>query len=161
MANRMMQLALSLAAIVLLLDQASKWIILGLFAQPPLFVEVTGFFNLVLAYNYGVSFGILNTESAWKPWALSALALVIVGILLFWLRREQQRWFSIGVGLVIGGALGNVIDRLRLGAVVDFLDFHLGTWHWPAFNVADSAVVTGVVILLLDGLFRRRPEGKN
>jgi signal peptidase II len=72
-----------------------------------------------------------------------------------WLARAESHWLQIGIGLVVGGAIGNVIDRIRFGAVVDFLDFHLGGWHWPAFNIADSAITVGVLFLLTDGLFRR------
>lgn len=154
------QLALGLAAVVLLLDQISKWVILALVMQPPRAIEVTGFFNLVLAYNTGVSFGLLGGEAAWKPWVLSLLALIIVAGLFYWLRRQPEGRLAVAVGLVAGGALGNVIDRMHQPGVVDFLDFHLGGWHWPAFNVADSGISIGVVILVLDGLFWDRRRSK-
>ena len=84
------------------------------------------------------------------------LAAVIVTMLILWLKRIESSFLAVAIGLVIGGAVGNVIDRLRLGAVVDFLDFYVGAWHWPAFNVADSAICLGVAAMLLDGLLLRR-----
>ncbi|MFQ6018578.1 MAG: signal peptidase II [Kiloniellaceae bacterium] len=154
-------MALGLAAAVLLFDQASKWAVLELVMQPPRVIEVTGFFNLVLTYNFGISFGIFGGQGAWKPLGLSALALAVVAALLYWLWRQPERLLAVAIGLVVGGALGNVIDRLRFSAVVDFLDFHLGDWHWPAFNLADSAITVGVVLLVFDGLFGGRRNSKN
>jgi signal peptidase II len=95
------------------------------------------------------------------PWILSAVALIIALGLAFWLTRVTHLLTALGVGLVIGGALGNVIDRLRFGAVFDFLDFYVGTYHWPAFNVADSCITIGVVLLLWDGLFHGQERGKS
>jgi signal peptidase II len=143
-------------------DQISKWAVLDYLADvaPPRVVEVTGFFNLVLTLNTGVSFGMLGGEVGWKPFALSVLALVIVVALLVWLKRQPEPLLALAVGLVAGGAIGNSIDRLRFGGVVDFLDFHLGDWHWYAFNVADSAIAVGVAVLVLDGLFQRRDGSK-
>jgi signal peptidase II len=91
---------------------------------------------------------------------LGALAIAVSGALLYWLRREPERLLALAVGLIVGGAMGNVVDRVRLGAVMDFLDFHLGTWHWPAFNLADSAITIGVAFLVFDGLFRERRRSK-
>lgn len=145
--------ALLLALLVVALDQASKWLVLEVVMQPPRVVPITGFFNLVLTYNTGVSFGLLGGEREWQPWLLSGLALVIVVALLLWLRRQERALPAIAIGLIAGGAVGNVIDRLRFRAVVDFLDLHAAGWHWPAFNVADSAITIGVILLLLDGLF--------
>ncbi len=156
----MFQLALGVAAVVILLDQLSKWLILYVVMQPPRVIEVTGFFNLVLTFNTGVSFGLLDSDSAWQPWILSALALAIVAGLLVWLRRHRRLLAAWSVGLIVGGAIGNVIDRARLAAVVDFLDFHLAGWHWPAFNLADSGIVVGVGLLLIDGLFLDQDSGK-
>ena len=158
-----MKLALILAVLVLLLDQISKWVIIELVMSPPRIIPVTGFFNLVLTKNCGVSFGFLNQaklcESAIMPWVLSLLAAAVVGGLFYWLRRQPDRPLALAIGLIAGGALGNVADRLRLGAVVDFLDFHLsGSWHWPAFNLADSAITLGVLLLLIDGLFARQGQ---
>ena len=149
----MLPLGFSLAALVVLLDQASKWAVLAWLAEP---VRVTPFFNLVLVWNRGVSFGML--AGAGVPWVLSGLALAVVVALTVWLRRTDSVPVGVGLGLVIGGALGNVIDRIRFGAVVDFLDFHAMGWHWPAFNVADSAICLGAVVLLADGLFAPRRQ---
>ncbi len=91
---------------------------------------------------------------------LGALAIAVSGALLYWLHREPERFLALAVGLIVGGAMGNVVDRVRLGAVMDFLDFHLGTWHWPAFNLADSAITMGVAFLVFDGLFRGRRRSK-
>ena len=154
-------LALALAAIVLVLDQASKWAILTQVMDPPRVLEVTGFFNLVLTFNTGVSFGLFDGEAAaWKPWALSGLALAVSAGLLTWLARQPERLLALAVGPIVGGALGNALDRLRQPGVVDFLDFHLAGWHWPAFNLADSSIFLGVAILVFDGLFRGRDRSK-
>jgi len=152
---------LLLALLVLLLDQASKWVILHWVMDPPRVIEVTSFFNLVLVYNRGVSFGLLASDLWWKPFALAALALAIVGLLLWWVRSQPGRLPRYGSGLIVGGAIGNMIDRFLHPGVVDFLDFHLADWHWPAFNVADAAIVCGVGLLLLDGLFGAQAEGKD
>ena len=151
-----LRLALAVVTVALVLDQASKWAIVEFVMDPPRVIEVTGFFNLVLVHNTGVSFGLFGEQTAWKPWALGALAFAVSGALLYWLRREPERLLALAVGLIVGGAMGNVVDRVRLGAVMDFLDFHLGTWHWPAFNLADSAITIGVAFLVFDGLFRER-----
>ena len=157
-----MQRALFLAAAVLLLDQATKWAILGA-ATPPLqpqhLAEVTGFFNLVLTYNTGVSFGMFQGDAAWQRYFLIAVNLGVSAALLIWLRKQVVGLMPYAVGLVVGGAIGNAIDRLHQPGVVDFLDFHLAGWHWPAFNVADSAIVCGVALLIADGLFQPGRKG--
>lgn len=147
-----------IAAIALLLDQCSKYMILHVMEleriQP---VALTPFFNLILVWNRGISFGLFNDHSnRWaslQPWLLSLMALLIVGILLAWLKKAQNRLFATAVGLVIGGAAGNILDRILYGAVADFLDFHVVGWHWPAFNVADAAICVGVAILCWDSMF--------
>jgi signal peptidase II len=98
----------------------------------------------------------LNEGGALNALVLSVVAVAIVVVLLFWLSRVVSPLLAVAIGLIIGGAIGNIIDRIRLGAVVDFLDFHIGSWHWPAFNLADSAICIGVAAMLLDGLLRRR-----
>lgn len=141
-----------IALLVLALDQASKlYVRLALGAELP--IEVTGFFNLVAAYNRGVSFSLLTIDEAHGPYVFAALALVIVTWLVWWLRRNPRPFYALLAGMIVGGALGNVLDRLYLGAVFDFLDLHLAGWHWPAFNLADCGVVLGAVGLILDGLF--------
>lgn len=160
----MLRFGLGIALIAAALDQLSKWLMLpayrdvvGLSEGP---VEVTPFFNLVVAWNRGVSFGFLQSGSAAMPWILSALSVAIVAALVLWLRRVRRRLVAGAIGLVIGGALSNVIDRVRFGAVADFLDLHLGSYHWPAFNIADSSIVLGVALLLLDSLLAGRERHK-
>ena len=153
-ARRALWIALAIAGVVAALDQASKWIVVAAIMRPPRVIEVTPFFNLVLTYNPGVSFGLLGGAAAWKPWALSALAIFVVAVLLRWLTRQPDPLLAVAIGLVSGGAIGNMIDRIHSGAVVDFLDFHFGGWHWWAFNLADSAITVGIVLLVFDGLFR-------
>jgi len=121
--------------------------------QPPQVIELTGWLNLVMTWNHGISFGLLSGQA--MPYLLIALALAMVAMLVIWLVRDQRTSAALWLGLVIGGALGNVLDRLRLGAVADFIDVHIGVWHWPAFNVADSAITIGVALILIDGLFGR------
>ncbi len=158
----MLRWAVALAAIVLVLDQASKWVILTQVMDPPRVVEVTGFFNLVLTYNTGVSFGLFGgAATAWKPWVLGGLAVAVSTGLLYWLAREPERSLALAVGLIVGGALGNALDRAHQPGVVDFLDFYLFGWHWPAFNLADSSIFLGVAFLIFDGLFRQRVRSKN
>ena len=143
---------LLLAIVVIILDQITKWVALsGLnLGENP--ITVTSFFNLVLVWNRGVSFGMFNNAGAYGPMILSGIAIAVVLGLVYWLRQAENRLTVIALGLVIGGALGNVIDRFRFGAVVDFLDLHIAGYHWPAFNVADAAICVGAVLLLLDGL---------
>jgi signal peptidase II len=142
-----------LAAAVFVLDQASKWLILDLFSASPRVIEVLPFFNLVLAWNRGISFGMFGGLGDWGPWILVGLALVICVVLVLWLAKAENRITAASLGLIIGGAAGNVVDRVRFQAVVDFLDVHAFGYHWPAFNVADSAICIGAVILILDSLF--------
>lgn len=150
---------LIVAAVVVVVDQISKWWILEHVMQPvPRVVEVTPFFNLVMAWNTGVSFGTFGSSSAVMPYVLSAVALAIVVALALWLRQAERRFVALALGMVIGGAIGNVIDRFRFGAVADFLDFHAGDWHFWAFNVADSGISVGVALLVLDGLFAGREK---
>jgi signal peptidase II len=156
----MLRLGLLIALPVVVLDQISKWWILTEVMDPPKTIAVTGFFNLVLVWNRGVSFGLFDSNSAWGPVLLTALALAIAAGLVVWLRRAGSRLAAAAIGLVLGGAIGNVIDRVRFGAVADFLDFHAAGYHWPAFNVADSAISVGVGLLLYDGLFESRRKSE-
>ena len=154
----MLKRGLVLAAIVALLDQATKlWILSIMLPRPPgeRTIGVVPVFDIVLVWNRGVSFGLFNNNGTINAIAFSLLAGAIIVLLLVWLRRARTPMIAAGVGLVIGGAVGNVVDRLRIGAVVDFLDFHVAGWHWPAFNVADAAICIGVGLLLLDSLLGR------
>ena len=156
-----LRLGLPLAGLVLVLDQISKWWIVEVVMQPPEIIRVFPFFNLVMGWNRGVSFGMFNDESGFGRWFFTILALVIVAALTVWLRRSPDRFTAVALGLVIGGALGNVVDRIRYGAVADFLDVHAFGFHWPAFNVADSAITVGAVMLVLQSLFAGSERNKN
>jgi signal peptidase II len=151
-------LGLLVALAVLVADQATKWAVLALLDLSAGPITVTPYFNLVLVWNPGVSFGMFGGLGAYAPWALTGVALAVVAFLLAWLRRAQDALTAASLGLVIGGALGNVIDRIRYGAVIDFLDFHYAGYHWPAFNVADAAICVGAGLLLVGGLFAPRRE---
>jgi signal peptidase II len=147
-----------IATLAIALDQATKWWILEGVMQPPRVIPVTPFFNLLLTWNNGVSFGLFNNSNNLNALLLSVLAIVIVVFLFFWLRKAENKRMAAGLGLIIGGALGNVIDRGLHGAVVDFLDFYIDTLHWPAFNIADSCITVGAILLILDSLFSPKPE---
>lgn len=155
------RLGLGLAAVVMTLDQATKWWIVEVVMQPPRVIPVTPFFNLVMGWNRGVSFGLFGGDEGLNSWILALIALAIVVMLVLWLRQAENLWTSAAIGLIIGGALGNVIDRLRTGAVADFLDFQVAGYHWPAFNVADTAITIGAATLILDSLFRTPERPKN
>jgi signal peptidase II len=149
-----MKRGLAIAAAALVLDQVTKFYFYDLLVTGGRrAIEVLPFFNLVTVWNYGISFGMFNNGSAGASIIFVVLALAIVVALVLWLRSVTQPFVAAALGLVIGGAVGNVIDRLRFGAVFDFLDFHLAGWHWPAFNVADAAISIGVVLLCIDALF--------
>lgn len=145
---------LGIATIIVLLDQIAKVTVSKLFvygeSRP-----VTSFFNLVLAYNKGAAFSFLAAESGWQRYLFTGIALAATVFIIYLLRRHAgQRLFCWALALVLGGAIGNVIDRSIYGHVIDFLDFHVAGWHWPAFNVADMAICTGAAMLVLDELRR-------
>lgn len=146
------------AALAFALDQATKWWVLAHLMDPPRVIPVTPFFNLVLGWNRGVSFGLLSVDHPATPWLLSSLALAVIVGLVVWTTRDRRPGMAVSVGFIVGGALGNVVDRLRHGAVTDFLDFHVAGYHWPTFNLADTAIFIGVALLLLLG-GRREPAG--
>jgi signal peptidase II len=145
---------------VFLLDQLSKHVILAQVFDKPACANdsqvVTPFLTLVSTCNRGMSFGLFNGGTGLSVPLFTAVAASIVAILVFWLSRVRSDILSVAIGLIIGGAIGNVIDRLRFGGVIDFLYFHLGSWYWPAFNVADSAICIGVMVMLFEGLLSRR-----
>jgi signal peptidase II len=154
----MLMRGLATAIAVVVLDQLTKAGVLGFFTGylPGPQQKITSFFNIVLIHNRGMSFGLFNYGGGLNALLFSLVAAAIVTVLIYWLSRVDSSLLAVAIGLIIGGAIGNVIDRIRLGAVVDFLDFHVGSWHWPAFNVADSAICIGVAVMLLDGLLLRR-----
>ena len=143
------------ALLIIVLDQASKWWVLTSVMTPPRRIPVTDFFALVLVHNRGVSFGMLGDAPVWMPAALIAFAILLAAALSIWMWSADSMLLGTALGLVVGGAIGNVIDRFRFGAVVDFLDVHIAAYHWPAFNVADSAISIGVILLILDSLKTR------
>lgn len=139
------------AALAFALDQATKWWVLAHLMDPPRVIPIAPFFNLVLGWNRGVSFGLLSADHPATPWLLSSLALAVVAGLVAWTTRDRRPGMAASVGFIAGGALGNVVDRLRHGAVTDFLDFHAAGYHWPAFNLADTAIFVGAALLFLLG----------
>ena len=166
---------LSLAGFLILIDQLTKWWIsehmirpavpeagtpMGLLAwyqnAPPRLpyaeIEITSFFNIVMVWNKGISFGLFNRPTDYGPVILIALALTICVLFLYFMTRVNVRVQLVAIAMIIGGAIGNVIDRIRFGAVADFFDVHVAGWHWPAFNIADSCIVIGVVILIIKGI---------
>lgn len=147
-----------LTALVLALDQLTKLAIIdGLSAYRDV-VRLTPFFNLVHVHNTGAAFSLFADQPGWQRHFFLGVALVASGVILHLLRRTRGRpLFSAALALILGGALGNVIDRIAYGHVIDFLDFHVGGWHWPAFNVADSAITLGAGLLVWDSL-RRHPD---
>lgn len=143
-----------LSLLVAGLDQATKiWVSATLeFNQP---VTVLPFFDLRLLHNAGAAWSFLANAGGWQRWFLAGLAILVMGVIIAWLSRikRQQYWLAFALALVIGGALGNVIDRVIYGYVIDFIDIYYQGWHWPAFNIADSAISVGVVMLLIDAFF--------
>ena len=150
-------LASYLLVLVTLVDQLSKEWVLNRLGAPGEFEVICPYFNLALAMNKGITFGMLNhMKHDYVTYGLIGAAVIVVFLLGRWLWLTTSRLVSIALGFVIGGAIGNVIDRVRYGAVVDFLDFHIDHHHWYTFNIADAAIVTGVSLLLLDSLVRPR-----
>lgn len=157
MTHRRTGMAAYLLAFILACDQLSKWWIVNAVMRPPRTVEIDPFLNFVLVWNKGVTFGLLNQVThGFMPWILIGAAFLILILLSRWLWRTTSTLVALSLGAVMGGAIGNIIDRLRYGAVVDFLDFHYQDYHWYAFNIADAAIVTGVCLLILENLIRGR-----
>ena len=138
-----------IAVLVILLDQATKLWVFNAFV-PGESIPVTPFCNLVLVFNPGAAFSFLADHTGWQRWFFTAIALGISGWILWQLRSlKASSLYALGLGLIMGGALGNLLDRLWLGMVIDFIDLHVAGWHWPAFNIADSAVCVGAVLYVL------------
>jgi signal peptidase II len=145
----------ALAAGVVLADRLTKWLMLG-WLRPGESVEVTGFFNLVLVYNRGAAFSFLASAPGWQTPFFVAVAVVASAVVAWMLWRDPgRRLLCTGFALILGGVLGNLWDRLQWGAVADFLDFHALGWHWPAFNVADSAITVGAALVIVEGFLRK------
>ena len=139
--------------LVIVLDQLTKlWASTALnYAES---VAIIPFFNLTLMHNTGAAFSFLSEAGGWQRWFFALVALVISGVILVWLKRlpSDKVWLAVALALVLGGALGNVWDRIYYGYVIDFLDVYYRNWHWPAFNLADTAIFIGAVLLIIDGL---------
>lgn len=152
--------AMTLAGAVLVLDLLSKWLVMAhleLWESRPV---IAGFFDLIHATNKGAAFGFLNrVDITWQTAFLITVNLLAVALMLHLLRRASDRetFLVTGLGLILGGALGNLVDRIRFGQVVDFLDFYVGDWHWPAFNVADMGISLGAFCLILS-LYQKKPH---
>lgn len=145
---------LLLSFMVILLDQATKQFAEAMLtAYEPVFV--LSFFDLTLMYNKGAAFSFLSDQDGWQRWFFVVLAVLITAVLIGWLRRlkAEEKWVAVSLSLIIGGAVGNVIDRLLFGQVIDFIHLHYQQYYWPAFNVADSAISVGVTIMLIDAFF--------
>lgn len=140
----------ALAGLVVVLDQLSKWVVLENIHYGET-IYVAPFWNWVLAFNPGAAFSLLADQPGWQRWFFTVLALGISGWIAFMLRQHpQQKLLSLALAMIMGGALGNVIDRVRFGAVVDFVQWHVAGYYWPAFNVADSAITIGAVLLVIE-----------
>ena len=149
---------LIISAAVVVLDQLTKLLIQNALANIPVY-EVTSFFQLVLAYNTGAAFSFLSDQSGWQRGFFIVVAVIASIVIVMLLRKyREETLFALALSLILGGAVGNLIDRVLLGAVVDFLYFHVGAHYWPAFNVADSAISCGAMMLLWDAVRKKTRE---
>lgn len=151
----------TLALFLIIADQITKIYFKDMVMSNGGTIEVLPFFNLVYVWNYGVSFGMMQSQTSLQVILLIAITSAITALFLVLLFRSETLFVALACGTVIGGALGNIIDRIVYGAVYDFLDFHLYDIHWPAFNVADAAVVIGIVMIVIDGVFFANKENEN
>lgn len=141
---------LFLIVVCFALDQASKWYVLTDLMNPPAVIPVTSFFSYVLAWNTGVSFSLFNSYGLTGTYVLIALSSTISLVFFVWLLKARNYWLASGLGFIIGGAIGNLVDRIRFGAVVDFLHFYYNTFSWPAFNLADTFITIGVILIVIE-----------
>lgn len=153
-------MGIGIAAIVLLFDQVSKWIVLNHIMVPPHTLPVTSFFNIILAWNRGISFGLLSSSNPYSAWILATIAFAFAAILVLWIWKAETKVTALAFGCVLGGAVGNLSDRLRFGAVTDFLDFHAYGYHWYTFNIADAAIVAGVALILFENIKEMSSDNK-
>lgn len=163
-ANPAMAHWLWLSLLVVVLDQGSKWLAEALLV-PFRPIAIAPLLNLTLMYNEGAAFSFLSNAGGWQRWFFATFASVMTIALVIWLVRlaKSERVTATALALVIGGAIGNLIDRILTGRVVDFIDFYVGSWHWPAFNIADSAITLGIVLLLLNSFreeLRNKPKAE-
>lgn len=152
--------SLAIALIILVVDLLTKrWVESSLFFGQQ--IPITNFFNLVLTYNAGAAFSFLSEESGWQRWFLSSIAIGASVFIVYLLHKNKdQKLLCLSLSMILGGALGNLWDRITLGHVVDFLDFYVGSYHWPAFNVADAAIVVGAGLLIIES-FQNKDESKD
>lgn len=147
-------IGLGLAAVILAADQLTKTLVLKFLdwrvGEPH---ALTPFLDFVITLNRGISYGLFPQDSDAGRWFLIGIKIVVSAVFLVWLAQTASRWAALGLGLLIGGALGNAVDRVLYGAVIDFVSLHAYGWYWYVFNLADTAVVAGVVALLYDALF--------
>ncbi len=148
------------ALVVIALDQLSKFLMLSKVLHDVYFISFNPYFNLVRMWNTGVSFSMFNDYGNLGRYLLIVLALLIVSGLLWWMKKEQNKLIEVCLGFIIGGAIGNVIDRIRYGAVFDFLDFSYNGYHWPAFNVADSFICVGAITIIVHSIVAGIKKGK-
>ncbi len=147
-----MRFGLLLASGVVVLDQASKWLALRMLADGPV-ILLPGFFDFVLVHNLGAAFGLFtNLPATWRVALLAGVALAAMALLIHFLRHSHTAWNAVALGLVLGGAVGNLVDRIRWGWVVDFIHVHWHDLSWPVFNIADSGISVGITMLLWDSL---------
>lgn len=175
-------LYLAFIAVVLFFDQLSKWMVTELIMRkaeggtpidpitwissmpeklPYHAFEITPFYNIVMVWNYGISFGMFNSQSPENAFILVGIAVVISFGLLLWMLDTKSKYVGLALAMAIGGAFGNIVDRMRFGAVIDFIDIHVAGYHWPAFNVADSCIVVGILFVILHSLFCEKTDTKN
>jgi signal peptidase II len=154
--NRLTLLGLVAALVILAADQASKWWVLEIARLPEVGqIVLLPVLNLTMVWNRGVTFGLLNSLGQWSSLVLAGVALAVVAALGVWLRRAESPLVAVALGTIAGGAVSNVVDRLRFGAVVDFIHAHVGGWSWYVFNLADAAIVCGVAALVVENLLPR------
>lgn len=155
----MIRLGAIVALLAFIVDRLSKWWFIDIFELPLKgTVEILPIFDVVMVWNRGVSFGFLSANDDFGRWALVVMNLVIVGVLLYWLRSAKNIMLSSAIGLVIGGAFGNIYDRVKFGAVADFFQFHWQEWYFAVFNVADSFIFIGAMLLIFNSTFGNDAE---
>ena len=157
-----MFMGLFVALLVILADQVSKFYVMTYLMNDGHYIGVTSFFNVIQAWNTGVSFSMFNDGGKTGLIILSLIAVVVVIFLLRWMYKDNSKLIRVALGMIVGGAIGNLIDRIRYGAVYDFLDFHVSGHHWPAFNVADSFICIGAFLIIVYGMFsvEKRTKGE-
>lgn len=158
---------LACAIVAVLADQISKYVMVEHVFRPegvaetpflsPVVIDILPVFDLRLSWNQGISFSLFSADGS--RWPLLAVTMLITAVLAGWMWRTPRRWLQVGLGLIVGGALGNIIDRASVGAVADFLHVYWRDWHFPTFNIADSCITVGAIIVLLDALFERPHDG--